>query len=137
MCENRICQRCGEKMNFSKMSIFEPVDICGVCQAAEKMHPDFEAARKAETAEVVSGNYNYPGIGYTPPPESETQTFIELTIDTSGPDGNAMAIMGITQKILKEAGFGELVPGYLEKARSGDYDHLKAVTRQYLKVKFE
>ena len=33
------------------------------CDEAERKHPDFEKARKAEHDQVVKGNYNFAGIG--------------------------------------------------------------------------
>ena len=132
------CERCGEPLSGGHiMSVFNTDHICMVCKEEERMHPDYARARDAENEAVKNGNLNFPGIGYTPPPIPETQTGIQVIIDTSGPDSNAFAIMAITKKLLEKAGRRDLVAGYLEKAKSGSYEHLKAVTRQYIKVHFK
>ena len=57
----------------------------------------------------------------------------KLTIVIS--DGNAFAIMGTAQKVLKKAGADkEYTDKYLKEAMSGDYDHLLAITSEYIET---
>jgi len=52
-----------------------------------------------------------------------------------GEDGNAFAILGKVSKALRRAGADkEYVSAYMEKAMSGDYDHLLGVTMEYVNV---
>ena len=51
-----------------------------------------------------------------------------------GRDGNAFAILGAVKKALKAAGQGDKVEAYMADAMSGDYDHLLAVTMEYVEV---
>lgn len=57
------CQRCRKETNMHTMSYFNTQEICMECDEAERKHPDFEKARKAEHDEVVKGNYNFAGVG--------------------------------------------------------------------------
>jgi hypothetical protein len=45
------------------MSIFNKEDLCKDCRDAEKKHPKYEEARKAEADAVRAGHYHFPGIG--------------------------------------------------------------------------
>jgi hypothetical protein len=47
-------------------------------------------------------------------------------------DGNAFAIMGAVCKALRQAGQGDKVKEYTDKATSGDYNHLLAVSMEYV-----
>ncbi len=58
-----ICDRCGEPMSVSTMSRFNQDQICMPCEEGERRHPEYEAARAAEDAEVQKGNMNFPGVG--------------------------------------------------------------------------
>ena len=49
-----------------------------------------------------------------------------------GQDGNAYALMGYTQRALKNEGLGDLCKEMLDNAMSGDYYHLIAVCDEYL-----
>ena len=51
-----------------------------------------------------------------------------------GNDGNAFAVMGAVTKALKKAGLGHLVKEYQEKAMSGSYDNLLAVSGEYVEI---
>jgi len=52
-----------------------------------------------------------------------------------GRDGNAFAIMGVARKAGKKAGWSaEKIKEYTDKATSGDYDHLLAVTSEYFDI---
>lgn len=45
------------------MSIFNTQTCCLECIEEEKMHKDYERARRTELEEVKNGNYNFEGIG--------------------------------------------------------------------------
>jgi hypothetical protein len=52
-----------------------------------------------------------------------------------GEDGNAFAVLGKVSKALKSAGADkEYIDQYLNKAMSGDYNHLLGVTMEYIDV---
>lgn len=57
-----------------------------------------------------------------------------IKVKLLGRDGNAFAIMGAVIKALKKGGRPELVGEYQEKATSGDYDHLLAVTQEFVEI---
>ena len=57
------------------------------------------------------------------------------TVNLIGHDGNAFSIMGCVKQTLKHAGADkEYIDEYLNKATSGDYDHLLAVSMGYVDV---
>jgi len=66
-----ICDRCGKESLASTGSWFTTEQICLSCSSAEKEHPDYEKARAAEAEAVRRGDYNFPGIGWTPLPRKE------------------------------------------------------------------
>jgi hypothetical protein len=45
------------------MSMFNTDVICMGCKDKEERHPDYEAAREAESRAVRRGDYNHPGVG--------------------------------------------------------------------------
>ena len=49
-------------------------------------------------------------------------------------DGNAFSILGRVKKALIKAGQPEKAKEYVEKATSGDYNNLLAVTMEYVEV---
>ena len=56
-----------------------------------------------------------------------------VTIKMSGPEGNAFGVMGKSKRALTAAGADrEYVAEYIQKAMSGDYDNLLAVTGEYV-----
>lgn len=57
------CDRCGKETKSFKMSFFNEEECCKDCILIESMHDEYERARKIETDECRSGNYNYKGIG--------------------------------------------------------------------------
>ena len=60
---------------------------------------------------------------------------IKPTVKLIGQDGNAFAIMGSIKQALKSAGADkEYIDKYLSEATSGDYDHLLAVSMEYVNV---
>lgn len=58
-----ICQRCNKDSRITRGSRFNTDVICIPCIDIEKKHPDYPRAAAAEHAEVLKGNYNFPGIG--------------------------------------------------------------------------
>lgn len=63
-------------------------------------------------------------------------THMESKPTVEGPvDGNAFAIIGAVSKALRSAGQSAKIPGYLEKAQSGDYNHLLTISREYVNFK--
>ena len=57
------CQRCGKETLVHTMSMFNTEEICMECKEKERKHPMYEAAREADRQAVLSGNYNFKGIG--------------------------------------------------------------------------
>lgn len=56
-------------------------------------------------------------------------------IDLTSIDGNAFAIMGAAQRILKQAGATkEELNEYLKESMSGDYDNLVATVGKWLVI---
>jgi hypothetical protein len=45
------------------VSYFNNERICESCKEKEKMHPRYEQAVEADHIAVMSGNYDFPGIG--------------------------------------------------------------------------
>ena len=45
------------------MSMFNTEEICMECKEKERKHPMYETAREADRQAVLSGNYNFKGIG--------------------------------------------------------------------------
>lgn len=68
----KFCQRCGSEMRGSIMSTFNTQIICFDCKDQEMKHPDYERAREAEMEAVRRGDYNFPGIGWTPIPKTSS-----------------------------------------------------------------
>jgi len=57
------------------------------------------------------------------------------TVKLIGQDGNAFAIMGRIKQALKGAGADkEYIDKYISEATSGDYNHLLAVSMEYVNV---
>ena len=57
------------------------------------------------------------------------------TVKLIGEDGNAFAIMGSIKQALRRTGADqEYIDKYLGEATSGDYDHLLAVSMEYVDV---
>ena len=52
----------------------------------------------------------------------------------AGIDGNAFAIMAYVRRSLIESGHGDKVSEYLEKAKSGNYENLVAVSLKYIDI---
>lgn len=58
-----ICDRCGNGVTVTIMSMFNDETICLECKAKEKEHPDYEKAHQAEIAANKAGDFNFPGVG--------------------------------------------------------------------------
>ena len=57
------------------------------------------------------------------------------TLKLIGQDGNAFAVMGRVKQALRRAGADkEYIDKYLSEATSGDYNHLLAVSMEYVDV---
>jgi hypothetical protein len=56
-------------------------------------------------------------------------------VQLTGEDGNAFAVMGSVKQALKSAGAPkDICSEYMSKAMSGDYNHLLAVSMEYVDV---
>ncbi len=57
------------------------------------------------------------------------------TVKLIGQNGNAFAIMGNIKRALKRAGADkEYIDKYISEATSGDYNHLLAVSMEYVDI---
>ena len=57
------------------------------------------------------------------------------TVKLIGQDGNAFAVMGRVKQALKSAGADkEYIDQYISEATSSDYNHLLAVSMEYVNV---
>ena len=56
----------------------------------------------------------------------------KVVVKLVGEDGNAFAILGRVSKALRRADMPEKAEEYLARATEGDYDHLLAVTLEYV-----
>mgnify|MGYP001283926202 CR=1 FL=1 len=55
-----------------------------------------------------------------------------ISIDLSGPGGNAFALLGTTRKLLRELGRGSEAYAITQEMMSGDYDNLLSVMKREL-----
>lgn len=59
----------------------------------------------------------------------------DVDVELLGHDGNAFYILGAVDRELRRAGVSqEERDSYREEATSGDYDHLLAVTEQWVNI---
>jgi hypothetical protein len=59
----------------------------------------------------------------------------DVTVQLSGNDGNAFAILGRVQAALRKAGASqEAIRDFLDEAKSGDYDHLLQTAMKWVNV---
>jgi hypothetical protein len=66
---------------------------------------------------------------------SDHVKYPDVTVQLSGQDGNAFAIMGRVQEALRKAGASvEERNAYYTEATEGDYDHLLQVTMRWVNV---
>lgn len=60
----------------------------------------------------------------------------DVSVRLVGEDGNAFAVLGRVREALRKAGVSrEVIESYTREAMAGDYDHLLAVTMQYVDVR--
>jgi hypothetical protein len=76
------------------------------------------------------------GTAMTNPTSGEHGTSITgVTVKLIGEDGNAFSILGRVHAAMRDAGVpAEVIEQYRDDATSGDYDHLLAVTMEYVEV---
>lgn len=66
---------------------------------------------------------------------SQTPKYPDVTVQLSGHDGNAFAIMGRVARALKQAGIPqEKIREYTDESMSGDYDHLLITAMSWVEV---
>lgn len=65
---------------------------------------------------------------------TQPEAKIKPTVQLSGEDGNAFAIMGRVRKALIRAGQREEADAFLQEAKSGNYDHLLQTCFKYVDV---
>jgi hypothetical protein len=58
----------------------------------------------------------------------------DVTVELTGTDGNAFAILGKVKKAISEAHGRDAGSAYFDEATAGDYDALLRVTMQYVDV---
>ena len=64
-----------------------------------------------------------------------TTKYPDITVELSGTDGNAFAILGKVKKALSRGGVPpEEVSAFFAEATSGDYDHLLQTCMKYVEV---
>lgn len=63
-----------------------------------------------------------------------TTKFPEVSVQLTGTDGNAFALMGKVTSALKAAGHGDQVDAFREEAMSGDYDNLLRTCMSWVDV---
>jgi hypothetical protein len=64
-----------------------------------------------------------------------TVKYPEITVELSGEDGNAFAVMGAVRKAMRRAGVpAEEIGAFCDEAMSGDYDHLLQTCMAWVEV---
>jgi hypothetical protein len=58
----------------------------------------------------------------------------EITVQLTGTDGNAYAILAAVRTALRHAGHNDEVAAFLAEATSGDYAHLLATCMRWVTV---
>ena len=61
-------------------------------------------------------------------------TKTNIKVKLLGKDGNAFYILGTVKRALEKAGYRDLAKQYMKEATTGDYNHLLAVTQEYVEV---
>ena len=60
----------------------------------------------------------------------------EITVQLTGNDGNAFAVMGAVKKALRRANVSaDEISEYIKQSMSGDYDNLLRVAMEWVEVK--
>ena len=57
-----------------------------------------------------------------------------MIIDITGPNGNAFAVLGIVEKVIKDTHDKEEVDKIIKDMSSGDYEHLLDVAEEYVTI---
>lgn len=58
----------------------------------------------------------------------------DVTVQLTGTDGNAFALIGNVARALRRAGHADVVNEFQAEATSGDYDHLLATCMKWVDV---
>lgn len=59
----------------------------------------------------------------------------DVTVQLSGSDGNAYAVLGRIQGALRKAGASsEAIRDFVKEAKAGDYDHLLQTAMKYVNL---
>jgi len=67
-----------------------------------------------------------------------TTKYPDIVVDLSHIDGNAFSIMGAVTREMKRGGVSrEEIDAYRKEATSGDYNHLLAVTGNWVSVEID
>lgn len=61
--------------------------------------------------------------------------FPEVTVQLTGEDGNAFAILGRVARALQDAGFDEAADEFQAEAMTKDYDHLLFTAMRFVDVR--
>lgn len=70
--KNQICDRCHQPTATTIMSMFNTDILCLDCKKAEEKHPLYNLARKKEREALLRGDRNFPGIGWPPKEQEES-----------------------------------------------------------------
>lgn len=62
----------------------------------------------------------------------DDETIVKPSVQLVGQDGNAFSIMGRVSHAWRRAGRADIAQEYLERAQSGDYNNLLAITMLYI-----
>jgi hypothetical protein len=60
--------------------------------------------------------------------------FPDVTVQLSGKDGNAFAVLGRIRTALQDAGHYDAAAEFMTEAMAGDYDHLIRTAMAYVDV---
>lgn len=71
-CKNQICDRCHQPTATTIMSMFNTDMVCPDCKKTEEKHPLYNLARRKEREALLHGDYNFPGIGWPPGEQEES-----------------------------------------------------------------
>jgi hypothetical protein len=60
--------------------------------------------------------------------------FPDVTVQLTGEDGNAFAVLGTVKRALRAAGHADATDEFFNEATSGDYDHLLQTVMAWVNV---
>lgn len=66
--------------------------------------------------------------------EERRQRYPDVTVQLTGHDGNAFAIIGTVNRALRHAGHGDETKAFTEEATSGDYDNVLRTAMRWVNV---